>query len=283
MLRGASFALGVVLLAMGVHVLLYAQDEHPRLSSKQPISDHTIIEEIDFYGDAGLAMNELNRFEEMYKTECECDDAVKELAERVRYLYQEHGYYKVETQSRSHLLGVKDGHRPVSVDIRIEQNLQYTLRGLEITGEKAFSAEQLRALFPIQSGEVFDVGRIREGLDNLRKVYGECGYINFTPVPDTQPDDSQAVVDLSIAVDEGPQFRIGTIGFSGTGARNSVFQDRILRSLKFKPGDVFDARLVEDFFKENHSWLPPDSTPEDDIEIAQNTREHTVDLYFVFK
>jgi outer membrane protein assembly factor BamA len=248
-----------------------------------PIHDRTIIGEIHFYGDAGLAISEQNRLEDIYKVECDCNNAVKELTERVRNLYQEHGYYKVEARGASHLLSVEDGHRRVSVDVTIEQNLQYRLKSLELAGQKAFSAEQLRTLFPIRPGEVFDVGKIREGLDNLRKLYGEHGYINLTPVPDTKPDDAQAVVDLSIDIDEGAQFRVGSIAFSGAGARDRSFQERVLKSLKFKLGDVYDSRLLEAFFNENHSWLPPGSTVEDHVEIAQNAREHTVDLYFVFK
>jgi outer membrane translocation and assembly module TamA len=283
MLRGASFALRLVVLVLFVGAPMYAQDEQPRPGPVQPNHGKTIIGKIHFHGDAGLAIGEQNRFEEMFKGECDCDDAVKELSDRVRYLYQEHGYYKVETQSISRLLSVDDRDRRVSVDVHIEQNLQYRLKSLELTGQKAFSAEQLKAFFPIQPGEVFNVGKIREGLDNLRKHYDQYGYINVTPVPDTKTDDAQAVIDLSIDVDEGAQFRVGTIGFSGTGTRDSNFQEHVLRSLKFRPGDVFDARLVEDFFKENHSWLAPGSAVEDNVEFPQNTREHTVDLYFVFK
>lgn len=281
--RPASFALLLAGLVLFVGTRMYAQEEQPRRDPLQPTHDKTIIGEAHFHGDAGLAISEQKRFEEMFKGECDCDDGVKELTEQVRYLYLEQGYYKAETHSESRLLSIDDGRRRVSVDVQIEQNLQYRLRNLTLTGQKAFSAEQLKAFFPIQSGEVFNAGKIREGLDNLRKQYGEYGYINMTPVPEAKVDDGLAVIDLSIDIDEGAQFRVATIGFSGIGARDSSFQDHVIKSLKFKPGDVFNGRLLEDFFNENHSWLPPESTAEGDVEIAQNTREHTVDLYFVFK
>jgi outer membrane protein insertion porin family len=139
-----------------------------------------------------------------------------------------HGYFKAEVQITAHPLTADEGHPRVSVDIEIKQGLEYKLRRIELAGQKAFSAEQLRPFFPIRSGEVFDVEKIREGLDNLRKVYGNRGYINATPVPDTKPDDTYAVVDLSIEIDEGAQFRIGTIAFSGAGTGDAKFQERIL-------------------------------------------------------
>src|SRR5689334_883016 len=108
MLR-ASFALPLAVLVLFVSAPIYAQDERPRPGPLPPNHDKTIISEIHFSGDAGLAVGEQNRFEEMFKGECDCDDAVKELTERVRYLYQEHGYYKAETESKSRLLSVDEG------------------------------------------------------------------------------------------------------------------------------------------------------------------------------
>jgi outer membrane protein assembly factor BamA len=264
---------------------LNAQDERPhlRLSSSPAIHDKTIFSEIHFYGDNELARQEHSQFEELYKSSCECDDAVKELAERVRYLYQQHGYFKTEVQGTSHSLNTGADHPRVSVDIEIKQGLKYRLGRIEFTGQKAFSAEQLRPIFAVRSGDVFNVERIREGLENLRKVYGERGYINVTPVPDTKPDDTYAVVDLSIDIHEGAQFRIGTISFSGEAGSDSNFQERVLKSLGLKPGDVYDPRLLEAFFKASHSWLPVGSTVENSLEIAQNTPRGTVDLYFVFE
>src|SRR5262249_21336286 len=141
------------------------------------------------------------------------------------------------------------------------------------SGQKVFSTEQLRPLFAIQSGELFDVEKIREGLDNLRKVYGEHGYINVTPVPDMKADDARAVVDLSIEIDEGSQFRVRTISFSGDAGSDSKFQERVLQNLKFKRGDVYNPRLLEAFFKASRSWLPAGSTLENSLEIAQNTEK----------
>jgi outer membrane protein insertion porin family len=282
LLNGRLACLFLVLLLCAAG-FLYAQDERPHPSVSPAIHDTTIVSEIHFYGDNELAKKEQGRFEELYKAECECDDAVRELAERVRYLYQEHGYYKADVQSTPRSITSDADHPHVSVDIEIKEGRQYKLDHLELTGQKAFSAEQLRPLLPIQSGEILNVEKIREGLDNLRKVYGERGYINFTPVPDAKPDDTYAVVDLSIEIDEGAQFRIGTIAFSGAGTGDAKFQERILKSLALKPGDVYDFRLLEAFFDENHSWLPAGGTVEDHVEIARNAREHTVDLYFVFK
>jgi len=175
-----------------------------------------VIREIHFFGDDQLARAHQSEFDSLDLEDFAGFSAVQELQERVQYVYQSNGYYKAEVKAYPYpLTGGSDDQR-LSVDVQIVRNLQYRLRRLDFTGQKFFSAKQLRALFPIQSGEVFDVEQIRQGLDTLRKAYGEHGYINVTPVPDTKANDVEASVDLTIEIDEGAQFRIGTIAFSGT-------------------------------------------------------------------
>jgi outer membrane protein assembly factor BamA len=253
--------------------------------SAQDVRKNTqaVIREIHFFGDDQLAKAHQSEFDSLELEDFEGSSAAENLQERVAYLYQCNGYFKSEVQAYPHPLTGNSDEQPLSVDVQIVQNLQYRLRRLEFSGQKVFSAEQLRPLFPIQDGEVFNVEKIREGLDKLRRVYDERGYINFTPVPETEANDAQAVIDLTIDIDEGAQSRIGTISFSGEAASDSNFQERVLKSLGLKPGDVYDPRLLEAFFKASHSWLPVGSTIENSLEIAQNTRRGTVDLYFVFE
>jgi len=47
--------------------------------------------------------------------------------------------------------------------------------------------------------------KITKGLDNLRKMYGELGYLHFVSVPDTRFDDAKKLIYLDIDVDEGKQ------------------------------------------------------------------------------
>ena len=49
-------------------------------------------------------------------------------------------------------------------------------------------------LFPLKDGYIFSRERIAEGLDNLRKEYGQFGYINFTAVPDTRFEDKNTLI-----------------------------------------------------------------------------------------
>ena len=41
----------------------------------------------------------------------------------------------------------------------------------------------MRPLFQMGEGDVFSTGKLRKGLEQLRKLYGEFGYIDFVPEP----------------------------------------------------------------------------------------------------
>jgi outer membrane protein assembly factor BamA len=83
---------------------------------------------------------------------------------------------------------------------------------------------------------------VGKGLENLRKAYGELGYINFTPVPETRFDDDKKLIYLDIDVDEGKQFYVRRIEFIG----NTTTRDKVIRrEIALEEGSVYNSRLWE--------------------------------------
>ena len=158
-------------------------------------------------------------------------DATKleEDTERVRNEYQNRGYFKMNTagepKTEIHDTGHAGIHVPLlqggsgkSVDITmsIEEGERYTLGGITFKNNKAVANQKaLRAIFAIKDGDIFSKEKVGKGLENLRKAYGELGYINFTPVPETRFDDDKKQIFLDIDVDEGKQFYVRRIEFVG--------------------------------------------------------------------
>ncbi|MGA8441390.1 MAG: POTRA domain-containing protein [Candidatus Sulfotelmatobacter sp.] len=98
------------------------------------------------------------------------------------------------------------------------------------------NVKALRALFPINDGGIFSREKIAKGLENLRKAYGEQGYINFTSVPETRFDDDRKLIFLDIDVDEGKQFYVSSIGIVGADTR--VLNDLALTPVRRTERDV---------------------------------------------
>jgi outer membrane protein insertion porin family len=184
-------------------------------------------------------------------------DATKleEDTERVRAEFQNRGYFKVvvndpKTQIRD--TGHKGFHIPllmsgpgkaVDITMTIDEGDQYRLGKITFKNNKALSnSAALRNLFPLKDGDVFSRDKIAKGLENLRKAYGQYGYINFTPVPNTTFDDEKKIANLDIDVDEGKQFYVRRIEFVG----NTTTRDKVIRrELALEEGGIYNSHLWE--------------------------------------
>src|SRR5262249_6600543 len=133
--------------------------------------------------------------------------------------------------------------KAVDITMPIEEGDRYTLASITFKNNKAVpNVNALRSLFPIKDGDVFSREKIAKGLENLRKAYGEFGYINFTSVPDTKFDDEKKLIHLEIDVDEGKQFYVRRIEFQG----NTTTRDKVIRrEIALEEGQVYNSRLWE--------------------------------------
>ena len=86
----------------------------------------------------------------------------------------------------------------MDITIPIQEGEKYRLKAINFKNNKAIvNSQLLRTLFPIKDGDIFDTHQIQKGIENLRKAYGEIGYINFTSVPETQIDDEHKLLTLN--------------------------------------------------------------------------------------
>jgi outer membrane protein insertion porin family len=133
----------------------------------------------------------------------------------------------------------------------------------------------LRTLFTMGEGDIFDVSKVRKGLENMRKVYGQYGYINFVATPDTEINDTDHTIDMVFNIEEDKQFTVRRIDFSG----NTTTRDKVIRrELLLQEGSLFNSQLWElsilrlnqlDYFEK----LDPK-----DSDVQPNNRDGTVDI-----
>jgi len=216
-------------------------------------------------------------------------DATKlsEDAERVRDAYQQKGYFKALVQDPKtsirdshgfHLpLIQKGGGKAVDITLPIEEGERYRLKEVKFSGNKAITnIAALRAQIPMKDGDIFNVELMRKGIKNLRDAYGALGYINFTPVPDTEIDDEHKMVTVKFDLDEGKQFFVRRIEFQG----NTTTRDKVIRrELALEEGQVYNSKLWEfSLLRLNQLGYFEPLKPEQDSETKQNNQEGTVDI-----
>jgi len=188
----------------------------------------------------------------------EPDNWLGELEEvGIRGFLRDHGYFRAASRAKAELVGGDPTHKHFRVTIRVDAGPQYHLEKIIFEGDKAFSEEELRPLIQLREGGVFEVSKVREGLDAIYKNYSSRGFVDATSEPITEIDEARGRISLTIKVDEQRQYHVGQFEILGLDQE----LDSQLKSI-LKPGEIYNSKLVYDFFREHEAVLPHDVWPE---------------------
>jgi outer membrane protein insertion porin family len=217
---------------------------------------------------------------------------LEEDTERVRQAYRDKGYYNAAVEEPKTQIRDEGGlnwftFRPnkgkrIDILMPIEEGDRYRLGTITFTGNKAVSnMKALRATFAVKDGDWFNATLIGKGLENLKKAYGQLGYINFGAIPKPVFDDQKKTVSLEIDIDEGKPFYISRIEFEG----NTITRDRVIRrELMVDEGNVYNSQLWEySLLRLNQLEYFEPLKVDQDSEAHQDAEAGTVDLLLKVK
>ncbi|HUP03107.1 MAG TPA: outer membrane protein assembly factor BamA [Bryobacteraceae bacterium] len=211
--------------------------------------------------------------------------------EHIRQAYMNEGYFKAKIGDvkvqivrrggqgfRLPLVLMRLPHIDADISMHIEEGPQYHLRNVYFQGISLFKVPDalMRPLFKMGPGDVFSSDKLKKGMDEMRKLYGMYGFIDMSsdPNPDFIPDSNK--VDLTISVDEGKQFFIRRIDFSG----NESTRDKVIRrELYLDEGDMFNMNLWNlSILRLNQLGYFQPLKEEDATQVTRNANSDTVDL-----
>jgi outer membrane protein insertion porin family len=217
---------------------------------------------------------------------------LEEDTERVRQAYRDKGYSNAAVEEPQTHIRDEGGlnwftFRPnkgkrIDILMPIEEGGRYRLGNIVFTGNKAVTnVRALRATFAIKDGDWFNATAISKGLENLKKAYGQLGYINFGAIPKLSYDEQKKTVSMSIDIDEGKPFYVSRIEFEG----NTITRDRVIRrELLLEEGQVYNSQLWEySLLRLNQLEYFDQLRVDQDSEAHQNPEAGTVDLLLKVK
>jgi len=212
--------------------------------------------------------------------------------ERVRQAYRDRGYFKALTSEPATHVRDAGGLNPftlrpstgkrIDILMPVEEGARYRLGGITFTGNKNYpNVKALRAQFTQKDGEYFNATQFGKGLEQLRKAYGQGGYINFVGTPVPRVDEAKKLIYLDIDIDEGKPFYVSRIEFSG----NSITRDKVIRrELLLDEGQVYNSQLWDlSIMRLNQLNYFEPLKAEQDSESRQNAEDNTVDLLLKLK
>ena len=216
--------------------------------------------------------------------------------ERIRQFYMDHGYFT--EHAVDHTVTIRDtggkgtgiplihpnkSGKVADIKVTLEEGVQYRLGKINFVGVKLFRTPEtlMRPLFGMAAGDVFSTERLQKGFKNLEKLYGSFGYIDAVPEPDFDPHETEGKMDLTINVDEGKQFFVRRIDFSG----NNTTRDKVIRrEIMIDEGDIYNTRLWElSILRLNQLGYFEALKADEAATITRDTKNDTVDILLKVK
>ena len=236
-----------------------------------------------------LYITEINVMSKTY----DHDKLIEDIEVGIRGLYQDNGYFKVlvkdpileNVDTEGWRWGIpltgKTPGKAVNITIPIEEGDKYTMGTLKIASsdpDKALSlkVDALKSVFPLHPGDVFSASKVRKAMEDYTKIYGQYGFIDFVPEPQEDIDEAAKRINLVMKFDEGKQYYVRRIEFSG----NTTTRDKVIRrELLIDEGQLFNKRAWEVSILRLNQLNYFDKIEADKAaEIKRNTKDGTVDI-----
>ena len=140
------------------------------------------------------------------------------------------------------------GCEGVDLTIPVDEGAKYSLARVEWSGNQVLAVKELDDVLDMKPGEVANGRKFDKNLTEIQKTYGKHGHVqaHLGHVPEF--DDAAQKVTFKIAVNEGPQFHMGTVEFKGFSANDAATLSKLW---KLKSGEVYDQSYVVRFFRDD--------------------------------
>jgi outer membrane protein insertion porin family len=168
------------------------------------------------------------------------------------------------------------------VTIPISEGKIFRIGEIKIEGNSIYSEQVIRSVIGLKPGDVADGKRIGKALyEDLKKVYGQSGFIQYTAEPsptfkDSPSNANEGVVDFVITIDEGKQFTLRRLEFLG----NTFTRDNVLRrEVLINEGDIWNQTAFEySVLRLNQLGYFEPLDAEKDADFRTNEEEGLVDV-----
>jgi outer membrane protein insertion porin family len=203
----------------------------------------------------------------------------EEDAAKVVEYYQNRGYpqARVGQPELKTLEDTRDGKtRWIQLRIPVTEGERYRFGDLRFEGNKLVRSEGLRTLYDIQPGDWYNRKKLQDGNKKAQEIYGGAGYMEFVPFPvmtfsddpnrpertlaaqvpaalaeveapvkpgsDAAKEAAAPTVDVTMRIDEGPQFFVNRITFTG----NTTTRDNVIRrEMRLLEGSIFSTEALK--------------------------------------
>ncbi|WP_291791364.1 POTRA domain-containing protein, partial [Candidatus Thioglobus sp.] len=173
-----------------------------------------------------------------------------ELISQLKASYISKGYYGINISKKIEV----DSQNRVGIELDISEGDVARISSMVVTGGKVHDEDDLLDLFEIGEADFFIMNYFTEkdhyskvaldaGIEAMKSLYINSGYLDFkiNKVAIELSEDKQNIA-IDIQINEGKQYKLGVIKFSGDLLNQSI--EDLQDLLSIKQGDIFERKKV---------------------------------------
>jgi outer membrane protein insertion porin family len=175
----------------------------------------------------------------------------------------------------------------LKIIVPVTEGRVFRVGQLKVEGNSIFSEQQILAFVGLKTGEIADGKRLQDAVyENMKKVYGQQGFVLFNAeyepeFKDNPTNPNEGIVDITINIDEGKQFTLRRLEFTG----NTFTRDRVMRrEFLINEGDIYNQNYLDiSVARLNQTQYFDPIDKDQDVEIRTDEEQGDVDLIVKIK
>lgn len=175
----------------------------------------------------------------------------------------------------------------LKIVVPVTEGRLFRVGELKVEGNSIFSEQQILGYIGLKTGEIADGKRLQDAVyESLKKVYGSQGFVNYNAefepdFKDNPTNPNEGIVDITITIDEGKQFSLRRLEFTG----NTFTRDRVMRrEFLINEGDIYNQNYLDiSVARLNQTQYFDPIDKDQDVEIRTDEEQGDVDLIVKIK
>jgi outer membrane protein insertion porin family len=165
-------------------------------------------------------------------------------------IYFDSGFYNIELTPIFEF----DSQNRVAIEIVVVEGKKAIIESFKISGSEKISEDNLLKLFKIGEADFaminyftkknqFDNNLFKSGLENITNAYFNKGFMDFKILNvQTNLDENKEKISIEIQIEEGLQYKLGQVSFSGEIGSLSI--EDLDRVINLRKGEVFNRSSI---------------------------------------
>jgi outer membrane protein insertion porin family len=198
--------------------------------------------------------------------------------------YKSHGYMTVQVGNpvvrilegpRGPIPFIRKSKQQFYIEIPVDAGDQFRIKNLEFKNCSPLNCDRLVQAFGLKNGDVVNFSRIQDTLENIKNLYSDLGYINWSYIPEEDVDQEAKLYSLTFDFDTGNQFFVNRINFQG----NSKTRDKVIRrEFLIQEGRIFSHTALERSVLRLNQLGIFEEVKDEDYEVLPDEKTGKVDI-----